>query len=158
MKLLFVLAGALFIASTPARALPFTPGGAAAVARVIGPCAEDCVVRSNNGGSIVYFEDAAHVIRRARKKLIIDGYCASACMVMADRARPRTCITERAVFAYHKTNYNRAIPLSSDLHQWIMRQGGYPAFRGTPGIMPNQVAQRFFRRCNSAEPVTAANL
>src|SRR5215208_2553157 len=158
MKLRFAFAALLLIAVTPAEAIPFTPGGAAAVARVIGPCAEDCVVRSNGGGSIVYFADAAHVIRRARKKLIIDGYCASACMVMADRARPRTCITERAVFAYHKTNYNRPIPLRSDLHRWIMRQGGYPGFRGTPGIMPNHVAQRFFPRCKSTEPTTFAKL
>jgi hypothetical protein len=158
MKRLFVLAGMLFIAAAPAHALPFSPGGAAAVARVIGPCAEDCVVRSNSGGSIVYFEDAAQVIRRARKKLVIDGYCASACMVMADRARPRTCITERAIFAYHKTNFNRPIPLRSDLHRWIMRQGGYPGFNGTPGIMPNQVAQRFFARCKPAQSATFANL
>jgi len=158
MKIRFAIAAFLLIAVTPAYAIPLTPGGAAAIARVIGPCEDACVVQSNSGGSIAYFEDAATVIRRARKKLVIDGYCASACMVMADRARPRTCITERAVFAYHKTNYNRPIPLRSDLHRWIMRQGGYPGFRGTPGIMPNHVAQRFFPRCKSTEPTTFANL
>jgi hypothetical protein len=158
MRIRFIIAGLLLIAATPAYSIPLTPGGAAAIARVIGPCAEDCVVRSNNGGSIVYFEDAADVIRRARKKLIIDGYCASACMVMADHARPRTCITERAVFVYHKTNFNRPIPLRSDLHRWIMRHGGYPAFTGTPGIMPNEVAQRFFPRCKPTQPAAFANL
>ena len=158
MRFRWLIAGLLFVAATPAYAIPLTPGGAAVIARVIGPCGEACVVRSNGGGSIVYFEDAASVIRRARKKLIIDGFCASACMVMADRARPRTCITERAVFAYHNTNRNYPIPLRSDLHRWIMQHGGYPAFHGTPGIMPNEVAQRFFPRCKSAEPATFANL
>ena len=158
MKLRFVIAALLFIAATPAYAIPLTPSGAAVIARVIGPCAEDCVVRSNGGGSIVYFEDAATVIRRARKKLIIDGFCASACMVMADRARPRTCITERAVFAYHNTNRNYPIPLRSDLHRWIMRHGGYPAFTGTPGIMPNEVAQRYFPRCKPSQSSVFAHL
>jgi len=159
MKMRVLIAGLLLIAATPATALPLTPGGAAAIAKAIGPCAsESCVVRSSDGGSIVYFEDAADVIRQARKRLVIDGYCASACMVMADRARPRTCITERAVFAYHYTNRNRPIPLRSDLHRWIMKQGGYPAFNGTPGIMPNQVAQRFFPRCKSSDPETFARL
>jgi hypothetical protein len=158
MKIRFVIAALLFIAATPAYAIPLTPSGAAVIARVIGPCAEDCVVRSNGGGSIVYFEDAATVIRRTRKKLIIDGFCASACMVMADRARPRTCITERAVFAYHNTNRNYPIPLRSDLHRWIMRHGGYPAFHGTPGIMPNEVAQRYFPRCKPSQPSIFAHL
>ena len=156
MKIRFIVAGLCLIAASPAEAIPLTPGGAAAVARVIGPCTEDCVVRSNSGGSIVNFQQAATVIRRARKKLIIDGYCASACMVMADRARPRTCITDRAVFAYHKTNWNRPIPLRSDLHRWIMQQGGYPEFHGTPGIVPNQVAQRFFPLCKTTQPAIFA--
>jgi hypothetical protein len=159
MKFRFAIAGLLLLAATPAYAIPLSSAGAAAIARVIGPCTgEACVVRSNGGGSIVYFEDAAYVIRRTRKRLVIDGFCASACMVMADRARPRTCITERAVFAYHNTNRNYPIPLRSDLHRWIMRHGGYPAFHGTPGIMPNQVAQHFFPRCKSAEPATFAKI
>jgi hypothetical protein len=141
----------VLIAATPAAAAPVGPGAGAAIARAVGSCGNPCTVVASNGGRIIDFEDAGDAIRAgARQKLVIDGYCASACMVLADRARPRACITDRAVFAYHKTNLNRPIPLRSDLHRWIMDQGGYPEFTGTPGIMPNSVAQRFWPQCQSA--------
>ena len=70
---------------------------------------------------------------------VIDGYCASACMVMADRARPRTCITSRAVLGYHKTNFGRPIPLRGD-----------PRFGARPGTMPNSVARQFFPMCKDS--------
>jgi hypothetical protein len=128
-----------------------------AVTRVLGDCGDPCVVRHNTGGRVVQFEDAADAIRNgARKKLVIDGYCASSCMTLADRARSRTCITSRATFGYHKTNRNRPIPLRADLHRWIMANGGYPEFRAKPGLMPNHVARRFWRQCSN-EAVTAFN-
>jgi hypothetical protein len=134
------------IAVTPATAL--TPAGLRLVADAVGNCGNPCVVVSNNGGRIVSFNRAGDAIRRgAGQPLVISGYCASACMVLAARARPRACITPSATFAYHKTNWNRPIPLSSDLHRWVMQHGGYPEFGATPGVMPNQVAQRFWRAC-----------
>jgi hypothetical protein len=141
----------VLIAVTPAAAAPVGPGAAAAIARAVGSCGNPCTVVASNGGLIVDFEVAADAIRAgARQGLVIDGYCASACMVLADRARPRACITSRAVFAYHKTNYKRPIPLRSDLRGWIMNNGGFPAFDGTPGIMPNSVAQQFWPQCQTA--------
>jgi hypothetical protein len=123
--------------------------GAGAIARAVGDCSNPCTVVSNRGGVIVDFKAAGDAIRAgARQKLVIDGYCASACMVMADRARPRACITHNAVFAYHKTNFNRPIPLNGDLRGWINRHGGFPAFHGTPGIMPSQVAARYWPTCS----------
>jgi hypothetical protein len=146
----------LVLAAPRAEAFPFGQG-AGAIARAIGDCSNPCTVQSSNGGRIVDFEDAGNAIRAgARKRLVIDGYCASACMVMADRARPRACITSRATFLYHKTNYNRPIPLHADLHGWIMRHGGFPAFSGTPGVMPNEVAQQFWPRCSEGR--VAGNL
>jgi hypothetical protein len=150
MKSPLVIISFLLIGLVSAEAAPLTPGGASAIARALGSCGDPCTISANNGGSIMDFEDAGDAIRAgARKELVIDGFCASACMVLADRARPRACITRRAVFAYHKTNFNRPIPLHADLRLWIVRVGGFPAFTGTPGIMPNEVAHRFWPQCHS---------
>jgi hypothetical protein len=135
------------LAAPSAQAFPLQ--GATAIARAVGDCGNPCTIQSNSGGVVVDFESAGAAIRAgARTKLIIDGYCASSCMVMADRARPRACITSRATFAYHKTNYNRPIPLRGDLRGWIVHHGGFPSFSGTPGIMPNEVAQHFWPLCS----------
>ena len=136
----------LLISLTPAHAI--TAAGVRLVAQAVGPCGDPCVVSGNSGGKIIPFRGAGDAIRSgAGQPLVIDGFCASACMVMADRARPRACITPSAVFAYHKTNWNRSLPLSSDLHHWVMQHGGYPEFDGTPGLMTNQVAKRFWKQC-----------
>jgi hypothetical protein len=148
----FAAAG-LFVAvfaAPSAEAVPLSQG-AAAIARAVGDCSNPCTIQSNNGGIIGDFERAGAAIRSgARQKLVIDGYCASACMVMADRARPRACITPRAQFGYHKTTWNRPIPLSGDLRGWIIRHGGFPGNHGM-GIMPNEVAQRFFPLCTQSQ-------
>jgi hypothetical protein len=137
-----------------ADALPFRPmrpQALDAIARAVGHCGDPCVVSGNNGGRVIDFEDAADAIRHgAKERLVIDGFCGSSCMTMAAFARPRTCITERAVFAYHKTNRNRPIPLSSDLQRWILARGGFPESGATPGIMPNQAARKFWPLCGSA--------
>ena len=148
---LFLAALAYIVTALPAGALPIRPirpEGSDAVTRAVGRCGDPCVVSGSNGGRVIDFEDAAFAIKRgAREKLVIDGFCASSCMTMAAFARPRTCITERAVFAYHKTNRNRPIPLSSDLHRWIAARGGFPEFGATPGLMSNAAARQFFPLC-----------
>jgi hypothetical protein len=135
------------LGATTAAAAPTGSSGAAAIARVVGGCGNPCIVAGNNGGRIVDFERAASAIRSSHRMLVIDGFCASACMTMADRARPRACITPNAVFAYHKTNWNRPIPLGAGPRKWIMRHGGFPNFGATPGIMPNRVARQFWPLC-----------
>ena len=150
MKRHFVVACLLVLSVTPAAAAPFSPGGAEAINRALGSCGDPCTIHQNNGGRIVDYWYAGNAIRQGgRKELVIDGFCASACMVLADRARPRACITSRAVFAYHKTNFNRPIPLSADLRSWINHRGGFPEFGATPGIMPNEVARHFWPQCHS---------
>src|SRR5262249_26582814 len=110
MRIYFAFAGLILIAVTPAAAAPAGGGACAAIARAVGSCGDPCTVTASNGGIITDFQRAADAIRAgARQQLVIDGYCASACMVLADRARPRACITSRAVFAYHKTNWQRPI-------------------------------------------------
>jgi dienelactone hydrolase len=138
------------LASAPTAAAPLQPTESQAIARAIGGCGDPCVISGSNGGRIVDFRAAAAAIRSgARKSVVIDGYCASGCMTLAALARSKVCITPRAVFAYHKTNFNRPIPLTSDLDRWVVRNGGYPEFGATPGVMPNQVAQSFWRQCKA---------
>jgi hypothetical protein len=143
--LLFVIIGA-----TTAHAISIN-GGAAAISNAIGPCGNPCVVFGSSGGRVTDFEAAGDAIRSgARNRLVIDGYCASSCMVMADRARPRACITPRVVFAYHKTNWGRPIPLRADLRGWIMHHGGFPSFGANMGVMPNEVAKHFWPQCDNS--------
>jgi dienelactone hydrolase len=140
----------LALAATPIVAAPIGPAGSQAVVRAVGDCGDPCVISNSNGGRIVDFRAAAAAIQNgARKSIVIDGYCASACMTLAALARSKVCITSRAVFAYHKTNFNRPIPLASDMNRWINRNGGFPEFNGTPGVLPSQVAQSFWRQCKS---------
>src|ERR1700752_4621507 len=99
-----LVACGLLITLAPAHAIP--AAGVRLVAQSVGPCGDPCVVSANNGGQIIPFKGAGDAIRSgAGQPLVIDGFCASACMVMADRARPRACITPSAVFAYHKTSW-----------------------------------------------------
>lgn len=140
----------LAVTSAPTAAAQLQPTQSQAITRAIGDCSDPCVISGSNGGRIVDFRAAAEAIRGgARKSVVIDGYCASACMTLAALARSKVCITPRAVFAYHKTNFNRPIPLTSDVDRWISRNGGYPEFGATPAVLPNQVAQSFWRQCQS---------
>ena len=123
------------------------PGGVPITrARMLDNCGYPCTIQ--NGGLIADFENAGNAIRAGvRPTLVIDGFCSSACMVMADRARPRACITSRAQFGYHETNYNRPIPLDADLNGWVMQHGGFPSYNRM-GIMPNDAAQQFWPLCS----------
>ena len=123
---------------------------------VLDNCSDPCTIQNNNGGVIADFENAGDAIRAgARQMIVIDGFCASACMVMADRARPRACITSRAQFGYHETNYNRPLPLHADLNEWVMSHGGFPSYNRM-GIMPNDAAQQFWPLCPQDPTTTLA--
>jgi len=123
-------------------------GRSGQAAALLDSCSDPCMIEHSNGGVVADFENAGDAIRAgARQMLVIDGYCASACMVMADRARPRACITSRAQFGYHETNYNRPIPLNADLRGWVMNHGGFPSY-ASMGFMPNEAAQQFWPLCS----------
>ena len=110
-------------------------------------CDNPCVIMDNRGGAVSYFVELARYLKTKHIKLVINGYCASSCMTMADMARPNVCITGRAIFGYHKTNWNRPIPLSRDVNAWVVRHGGFPAFEQNPGIMRNREARQFWKIC-----------
>jgi hypothetical protein len=123
-------------------------------------CSSPCVVRFSQGGIIGQFFDLAEQIRDYGGEVIIDGDCYSACVTLADTARPNACITKRARFFLHKatatatftvgdkTYYpgDRLEPLqSADINAYIKARGGYPS-QGFRKISYKQ-ALRFWPKC-----------
>ncbi len=125
-----------------------------------------CVIKNNPGGDVDLFQQAAHEVVWERKRLVIDGLCASACVILADMARRNTCITSRARIAVHKASIvqmvrttvaNRKVtvgkvvgredpPQSNDINRWVKAHGGYP----TEGmrVIPVKDAQQFWPMCS----------
>ena len=80
---------------------------------VFGECGYPvCRVQNNGGGIADIFLLAGAIINAdPAARLIIDGPCASACVMAADLARDKTCITPRATFLLHKARYQKDIEL-----------------------------------------------
>jgi hypothetical protein len=125
-----------------------------------------CTIRDNRGGDVELYKRAAREVLAEGKNLIIDGYCASACVVLMDLARARTCITPDAEIAVHQTSImevpadaviagpdvpaGRVLrrvdpPQSDDIIRWVYARGGYP----TDGVMiiPLNAARTFWPLC-----------
>lgn len=134
-----------------------------ALRSAFGACGDPCVIHYSPGGEVEKFQAAARAVRAgARRLVVIDGPCISACAVFADMARMRVCITRRASFGFHKATvmgmYQRNDgsysmrrlaredpPHSRDIANWVYRNGGFPA-RGVRTMNARQ-ASAFFRRC-----------
>lgn len=135
-----------------------------ALRAALGGCGEPCVIRYSPGGDVALFQAAAKAVRAgARRRVIIDGPCLSACAIFADMVRSRVCITSRASFGFHKASVfavhtssdgtgqklrlvaREDPPQSRDISNWVRRNGGFPT-RGMR-TMSNRQAARFFRRC-----------
>lgn len=54
------------------------------------------------GGHVEVFENLAREIKETRRNIVIDRPCYSACVFMADLARPYVCITPNASFHIHQ--------------------------------------------------------
>jgi hypothetical protein len=125
-----------------------------------------CVIQDNPGGDVVAFEAAAQEVLSEGKKLVIDGKCDSACVILADIARTNTCLTSKAELAVHQSATlkivgttsvrGRSVPVakvisrqdprqSADIAEWVRSRGGYP----TEGFMkiPIEEARMFWRMC-----------
>ena|ERR1700722_16601801 len=109
-----------------------------------------CVVKHNGGGQVVSFVKTAVDIREKHQKLIIDGPCYSACTILADLVRDQTCITYKAMFAYHKTNLNGVPNLYSwFVHNYVESRGGWPEFGTGKFIrMPYYIAAKHWKTCS----------
>jgi hypothetical protein len=130
-------------------------------------CSDPCVVNYNLGGVADNYIHAAQIVNSgARKQVIIDGDCISACAIFADLARKRVCITQRARFGFHKAAYklypNQAADAgvvvnpetqytdpprhSADIIQWVKKRGDFPK----EGLlwMDAKEAEQFWGRCD----------
>jgi hypothetical protein len=135
------------------------PAKADLVAAVLGCTGDPCVVRRNPGGIAQVFIAAADAINSgARKRVIIDGVCASACAILADRARRRVCVTNNAVFAFHMgrvmrfdgsqmyaTGDFRRPQHSRDIRTYVQKHGGFP--REGFVVMRARDARAYWRSC-----------
>jgi len=125
-----------------------------------------CTIRNNPGGDVQLFQQAAQEVMDEGKRLVIDGFCASACVVLADLARTNTCITADAQIAVHKASIIRVTgktyvdgrevptgrllrredpPDSDDINAWVNAHGGYPT-KGVK-IIPVKDARQFWAMC-----------
>jgi len=156
-----LLAGLSLILALPAEAQAQSRDRALRAA--FGNCGDPCIVRYSPGGELESFRAAANAVRRgARRLVVIDGPCISACAVFADMARARVCITDRAVFGFHKATLvslrslrsgrtlRRVLavsdpPHSADIARWVQRRGGFP--RNGLVQMRAREAAAFWRRC-----------
>jgi hypothetical protein len=119
-----------------------------------------CTVRHNPGGEIEVFQRAARELLSEGKRLVIDGVCASACVILADIARSNTCVTARAKLQVHQATVVRFTgqsvggqrpiaelvrredpPHSPDIDRWVRSHGGYPA----QGV--KLIPGKFWRSC-----------
>jgi hypothetical protein len=152
---LFILVSIAFMAR-PAKAQewgdvedPFPP-----------TCNENpCILTEDGGGYIEAYEQLAQRLRLTGWKLRIAGECYSACVILADKARPFVCITEGARFFIHQAfdwvmapNDQNILEVrfpypgfSEDVNAWIERNNGQP----TTGwlYMPYDQALIFWPRC-----------
>lgn len=64
---------------------------------------DDCVVQIAEGGLILDHLEVAERFENDRIRLVVDGYCASACTLLADQLHQvgLTCLTEKAYLVYH---------------------------------------------------------
>lgn len=160
----------IILAATLALACLAAPQPAEAQTRgnafnqAFGRCSgQTCVVRFSPGGEVGTFMAAAAAVRAGAKRLVvIDGPCYSACAIFADVTRDKVCITQRASFGFHKARVmaSAASPRgrrkwrevarhdprhSRDIASWVYRNGGFPSNGFT--IMKSRTASRFWRRC-----------
>ena len=113
------------------------------------------------GGFVPAFRAAAQYVLLTGKQIRIDGLCGSACATFADEARPNVCITQNAVFGFHKEKcslyaWTREPPadeltvytdprFSTDIAMWVNKHGGYPVERVL--LMNYDEAAAFWPQC-----------
>jgi hypothetical protein len=154
------LALACLAAPHPAEAQSY---GNSAFTQAFGRCSgRTCVVRFNPGGELETFLAASAAVRAGAKRLVvIDGPCYSACAIFADLTRDKVCITERASFGFHKARVFASLrgsrgrrwrevarhdpKHSRDIASWVYRNGGFPSNGFT--VMGPRAASRFWRKC-----------
>jgi hypothetical protein len=96
-------------------------------------CSRPCIIHASPGGNTGRFINAAQALKERHDLAFIDGWCASACTVFADKARPNVCITKHAIFLFHQATDDftgaRKDPsgfYSPGIVSWVRTHGGFP--------------------------------
>jgi hypothetical protein len=130
----------------------------------LGGCTGDvCVVADNMGGDLLNYLMAAREALKEHKQIVIDGWCVSACSIVADRIRSHVCITSNARFGFHKTwalvlrsdgpayskpGFHKSWTYTPALQRWINKKGGEPV-NGLL-VMSSDEAAAFWPRCRQS--------
>jgi len=133
--------------------------------KLFGCVSNPCFIGYNPGGDRMMFALAGKAATlHPDLRFVIDGPCKSACVIFADIARERVCITKQASFWFHQgysrgkwkgdiyyTDFSEDAPRfvpghSPDVDQWVRTTGaGYPTIGFT--IMPIWDAEKIWPYC-----------
>lgn len=146
----------LAIGAPPVHAGPFLES-------MLGCTGDVCVVRDNMGGDLLNYLMAAREALKEHKQIVIDGWCVSACSIVADRVRSLVCITPNARFGFHKTwalvlrsdgaayskpGFHKSWTYTPALQRWINKKGGEPVSGLL--VMSSAEAGAFWPRCRQS--------
>lgn len=168
MRVFLTALAALMLLSASARA--------DIVEEVLGCKGDPCIVTYSPGGTIETFKDAARAIQNgARKLVVIEGKCMSACTILIDMARKKVCVMPWAKLGFHRgsgptlkylnemplywyTVWERFdIPYSPKVQKWINRRGGLPK-DGSFIYMDTPTARTIWKTCSSQQVFHAHGL
>lgn len=123
--------------------------------------ADPCVITQAQGGKVREHHLAAiEVLAGYKQTVVLAGPCASACVLFADVARDKVCITPTASLHFHKyyneTKWGRRFghrdpPHSADIDRWVRKKGGYPT--DTFLVMRYRDAKSIWRTCELNPPL-----
>jgi hypothetical protein len=122
---------------------------------------DPCIIHASPGGFVYEFRRAAlELAGKFKQTVVIDGPCASACVLFADYGKAWVCITDRATFQFHKVRVydeNKKFLWYEDpehlpeVSSWVALNGGYP--RDGELAMSNAEAKKIWRSCNLNPPL-----
>jgi len=71
-----------------------------------------CVIKRNYGGELGLFAGAVVYARMVNMHVVVDGPCASGCVVFASAMRPNVCVTQNAKMMIHLGTIRRVFDSS----------------------------------------------
>ena len=79
------------------------------------PALADVRITGDAGGRLDVYQQRVETIRRSGERVIIDGFCNSACTLVLTLPASQLCVTPRASFTFHAVHDARTgMPLSGD--------------------------------------------